>query len=986
MQNRHWIRPALWLAAATLLPAQPATYNIRTVAGNFAGLGDNGPANAAFLFNTTAISTDPAGNIYVAELAGRIRRIALNGTITTIAGNPANTAVGDGGPATQALLNVDEGLASDNSGNLYVSEFQGCRIRRINLQNNTIVTVAGNGKCAFSPDGPLSSATLNYPAYLVIDPQGRLVFVESRNDIGGTRIRRIDLAAATITTIAGTATPGLGGNGGPASQAQINSAGGLAEDSLGNLFFTDTTNCLVRSISVATGTLQTIAGTSCGAFSGDGAAATSAHLNGPGGIAVDPAGHLVYEWESGRVRQINLDTHLINTYAGSATPGNSGDGGAANQAQIETSGPLGFDHNGNLLLLENNQLRSINSQGIITTIAGGQSLFTGDGGQATAAGLASPNYAAPDGRGGFAINDVGNGRIRYVSPAGVITTIAGGISTAAGATGDGGLAINASLAFISTDGMAYDNAGNLYFSQSSYSDPNSNSLRKIDTNGMISRIGTTNFAITVGIAFDPTQRFLYVVEANGSRVDKVDVTTGVATTFAGQGAPGTTVAGGFSGDGGPANKAQLLGPSAVAVDAAGNVYIEDGGNGRIRRISPSGDLIRTVAGNGTQAGLPGFPPLSGDNGPATSAAINPFFGVASDAAGNLFIAEGFKIQRVDAASGVITTIAGGSTAGFGGDGGPALTAQISATGVSVDSQGNIFIGDGGNNRVRELTNPNLVAISSVRSAGGFPGIAPNSWVEIKGVNLAPASVGPGGMVWDSAPEFASGRMPTLLANVSVKINGKPAYVYFVSPGQINVLASLDTTPGPVSVVVTNGTLSSGPFTVNEGAAAPSFIPIGGGHYVVATHADGSLVGPASLSAPGYTFTPAKPGETIIFYAFGFGLPSASLVEGSAVQSGALPSLPSIQIGGTQADVKFAGVISPGLYQFNVSVPAAAASGDNTLTARYGGLTTPGANAIPTANMEVFKTACVDNGANRAIIHRSLQFAPCSALRRMEHAE
>lgn len=938
MLNRCLIGAALGLTAAALLAAQPVTYNIRTVAGNYAGVGDRGPASGAYFVNTTALNTDPSGNIYLAELEGRIRRIGLNGIITTIAGNPSNTAVGDGGLATQAVLNVDEGLASDNAGNLYISEFQACRIRRVNLQSGIITTVAGNGTCAFSRDGPLNNATLNYPAYLVIDPQGRLVFVESRNDIGGTRIRRIDLAAATITTIAGTATPGLGGNGGPASQAQINTVGGLAEDSLGNLFFTDQANCLVRSISITTGILQTIAGTSCG-FSGDGAAAATAQLNSPNGIAVDPAGNLLYEWESGRVRQINLATHLINTYAGSPTPGNSGNGGTANQAQIAASGYLGFDHSGNLLLLESSQLRSVNSQGIISTVAGGGDLAAGDGGQATAASLFKPTFAIPDGRGGIAINDVGNGRIRSVSAAGVITTIAGGGNGAAG-TGDGGLAINAVLGFIHGGAMAYDAAGNLYFTATNFANPAVNQLRKIDGSGVLNRVGATSFAAPGGIAFDPSQRFLYVTEQSGNRVDKVDVTTGTATTFAGQGGPGATVAAGFGGDGGPANRALLSDPVAVAVDGAGNVYVEDAGNGRIRRISPSGDLIRTVAGNGTQAGFPGFPPLSGDGGPAIAAAINPFYGLASDAAGNLFIAEGYKIQRVDAATGLITTIAGGSTAGLAGDGGPALAALINAQGVSLDALGNIFVADTGNNRVRELTNPNLVAVTSVQSAGGFPGIAQNAWIEIKGVNLAPASVGPGGMLWDNAPEFASGRMPAQLANVSAKVNGKPAYLYFVSPAQVNVLAPLDSTQGPVSVVVTNGTISSAAFTVNMASVAPSFIPIAGGKYVVATHADGSLVGPAAISVPGFSFTPAMPGETIVFYAFGFGLPTTRLVDGSTVQTGPLPSLPTIQIGNTPAAVGFAGVISPGLYQINITVPATAASGDNPLTASYSGASTP----------------------------------------------
>ena len=231
-------------------------------------------------------------------------------------------------------------------------------------------------------------------------------------------------------------------------------------------------------------------------------------------------------------------------------------------------------------------------------------------------------------------------------------------------------------------------------------------------------------------------------------------------------------------------------------------------------------------------------------------------------------------------------------------------------------------------------------ITSIATAGGFPGIAPNTWLEIKGAGLAPASVGAGGTTWSSAPEFASGRMPTQLGGVSVTVNGRPAYVYFVSPAQINVLTPLDVAPGPVTIVVTTGDLSSPPATATGGAAAPSFLLFGGSKYIAATHADGSLLGPTSMSAPGYPFTPAAPGETIVLYATGFSLPAANLTEGSATQFGPLGSLPAVRIGGASTEVQFAGVVQPGLYQLNVVVPTTAVSGDTPVTATYAGVTTP----------------------------------------------
>jgi len=233
------------------------------------------------------------------------------------------------------------------------------------------------------------------------------------------------------------------------------------------------------------------------------------------------------------------------------------------------------------------------------------------------------------------------------------------------------------------------------------------------------------------------------------------------------------------------------------------------------------------------------------------------------------------------------------------------------------------------------------AIASVNTAGGFPDIAQNDFIEIKGSNLAPASVG-NGITWDGAPEFASGRMPAQLGGVSVTVDGKPAFVYFVSPGQLNVLTPLDGAIGPVQIVVTNGAVSSAPFTATLRNAAPSFLVFGSSKYIASRHADFTLQGPASFSAPGFAFTPAQSGETILLYAVGLGLPSTTLTNGSSSQSGALPRLPEIQIGGLPAVVAFAGVVAPGLYQLNVTVPSGVANGDNAVTFTYGSQTAPAA--------------------------------------------
>ncbi|SPE41830.1 exported hypothetical protein [Candidatus Sulfopaludibacter sp. SbA3] len=225
-------------------------------------------------------------------------------------------------------------------------------------------------------------------------------------------------------------------------------------------------------------------------------------------------------------------------------------------------------------------------------------------------------------------------------------------------------------------------------------------------------------------------------------------------------------------------------------------------------------------------------------------------------------------------------------------------------------------------------------ISEVANAEGeSPAIAPNTWVEIKGANLAP----PGdSRIWQGA-DFVGGSMPAQLDGVSVTVNGKPAYVYYISPTQVNILTPPNALSGPVPVVVTNNGVPSASFTAQAQTVSPSFFVFNGGPYVAATHANGALLGPASLY-PGST-TPAKPGEIIVLYANGFGQTSTPVIGGAIVQSGTLSPLPVIQIGGAPSTVQFAALVSPGEFQFNVVVPASLANGDQPITATYGGVST-----------------------------------------------
>jgi uncharacterized protein (TIGR03437 family) len=249
------------------------------------------------------------------------------------------------------------------------------------------------------------------------------------------------------------------------------------------------------------------------------------------------------------------------------------------------------------------------------------------------------------------------------------------------------------------------------------------------------------------------------------------------------------------------------------------------------------------------------------------------------------------------------------------------------------------------------------AITSVNTSGSLApaGIAQNTWIEIHGTNLAPTTTAASGVLWNSAPSFAQGQMPTSLNGISVTVNGKPAYVYFYcsaatdtscATDQINVLTPLDSTTGNVAIVVTTASGPSAPYTALMQTVVPSFLLFSAKGYIAATHLDYSLIGPATLY-PGSS-TPSKPSETIVVYAVGLGLPSTPLTAGSQIQTGALPTLPSCKIGGNPAAVGFAGLISPGLYQLNITVPSNAGGGDNSIACVYNSAITPAGDLLTTS--------------------------------------
>ena len=572
---------------------------------------DGGLAVKAALAGPVGLALDGVGNLYIADSQNnRIRRVSPDGTITTVAGTGQSGFSGDGSPASTATLALPTGVAVDNSGNLFITDELNYRVRKVN-SSGIIVTYAGNGNRAISGDGgAATSASFVLPQDIAVDGRGNLYVADST----GCTIRRVD-QSGIITTIAGNAQCGSTGDGGPAVNAQVAYPRGVSVDAANNIYFAEQSSNRVRRINAA-GYIDTVlGGVVVKGYSGDGGPYSKAGVAEPLATAVDSLGRLsICDMGNRRIRRVGVDG-TISTIAGNGEAGELNDGAPSTAASLFSPVDLTFDSLGNLYIADegDQRVRRIAPDGTITTVAGNGTVgYSSDGGSATAASLAYPSGVAVDSAGNLYIADWESHRVRLVTPSGVITTIAG--TGQSGHSGDGGQAAAASLLFPSS--LVFDTAKNLYIS-----DPGDNCVRRITPAGII-------------------------------------------TTVAGN------MTAGFSGDGGPGTGASLYFPAGLAVDAIGNLYIADAVNNRIRKLSPAG-VISTVAGR-----VGGLGDFSGDGGPATNAGLRSPTAVAIDASGNLYIADqqNTRIRRVSA-DGIITTVAGTGQFGFAGDGGLAINAQ-----------------------------------------------------------------------------------------------------------------------------------------------------------------------------------------------------------------------------------------------------------------------------------------------------------------------
>ena len=352
-------------------------------------------------------------------LAAASAQTSADPTITTVAGTGETAYGGDGGAAVEAQLNFPRGVAVDGAGNFYIADTENHRIRKVD-PSGVITTIAGTGRRGFGGDGALAvQAGLSSPWGVAVDGAGNLYIA----DVGNYRIRKVD-RSGIITTIAGTGRRGFSGDGGPAVHAQLNhSARDLAVDTAGNLYIADKDNHRIRKVD-RFGIITTVAGTGERNFGGDGGPATAAHLNDPGGVALDNAGNLyIADTDNQRIRKVD-PSGIITTIAGSGRRGFGGDGGPATAARLHYPLNLVVDGAGNLYISDsyNSRIRKVDPSGIITTIAGtGRRGFSGDGGPAVQAQLHLPRGVALDGAGNLYIADTNNSRIRFVQTKSLLT-------------------------------------------------------------------------------------------------------------------------------------------------------------------------------------------------------------------------------------------------------------------------------------------------------------------------------------------------------------------------------------------------------------------------------------------------------------------------------------------------------------------------------------------------------------------------------------
>jgi uncharacterized protein (TIGR03437 family) len=729
----------LYLFTLAVLTGQtyaPPYYSMATLAGS-RPTGDAGPATEALLLNPEFILSDASGNHYVTDSGQhRVRRFSTGGTITTVAGTGIAGYTGDNGPGASARLNRPTTLALDaTAGVLYIVDAGNHAIRALTLSTGIIRTVAG-GTAGFA-DGAAAQARFNAPYGIALDTNRNLLVTDS----GNHRIRRI--VGSQVITIAGTGVSGFFGDDTNAFAARMTAPRAIAQGVDNAIYFFDSGNRLIRRI-LPNGNIQTYAGKGAevNQGNGDGGPALTSLVD-AAGLFADPNGDLlIADAEGHRLRRISSRSGIISTFVGTGEIGFAGDGQPAILARLQSPSSLWIDARGHLNFVDrgNHRIRRVNASsdatgGRVETIAG-RGHAGGDGGAAATAQLLLPEAAIAGPGNAIFVADTGNHCVRRISAEGIITTFAGRCGLP-GNTGDSGPATEALLN--EPAGLTFDAEGSLFIA-----DRGNHRIRRVQANGVISTLAGANNNIRrpQGIAFDPALlRYIYFTnEFGGTRVSRLDVVRQEVATIAG----GTNDQSGFTGDGGAAGTALLNGPSDVATDARGNIWIVDRNNNRVRRIDAATGIINSVQ------------------------TVTSPSRVAVDGAGTLFVTQsGPEHHRLVRGA---ETLAGGAASGFAGDGLFSASALLdSPAGVSVLPDGRLLVADRMNHRIRVLT-PRAVQQVEIRAGNnqsGAPGSVLTAPLSVR-VLLAGGAPAPGVSV---AFAVASGSATLSAATAITDTNG-----------------------------------------------------------------------------------------------------------------------------------------------------------------------------------------------------------------------